>query len=262
MRDREVRLENLTRREFREALEAGHFRAAIIATGSIEQHLEHLALGQDINSSTYVAERVAERLYPNVIVAVPVSIGVAEHHMHSAGTLAAKPGSWLAVLFDAVESLVRHGVTKVLLLNGRAKNRGPAQAALPQWQMHLSKLQIATGWADEAKSEKEQVPVLTSIGEAGRGELDIRFNSYWDLIPREFAQEVLRTGSMPGHATEFETAFTMHALPANLRPDAMQLNSDQEPAEATAEAGRLLVEKAVDGVAALVEEMLNNHKEP
>ena len=34
-RRREIRLERLTRQEFREALEAGQFRAAIIATGAI-----------------------------------------------------------------------------------------------------------------------------------------------------------------------------------------------------------------------------------
>ncbi len=254
--EKKIRLENLTRREFRESLEAGQFRAAIIATGSIEQHLEHLALAQDINSSTYIAERVAERLYPNVIVAVPVSIGVAEHHMHSAGTLAAKPGSWLAVLFDVVESLVRHGVLKILLLNGHAKNRGPLQVALPQWLMHLENLQVATGWQEEAKNKMKQIPRLSTIAEAGLGALDVRFNSYWDLIPRGIAEEHLATGTMPGHATEFETAFTMHAFPENIRLQAIRQNSDAGPSEATAETGRILIEEAIKGTSSLVEEML------
>ena len=90
---REVRLEKLTRREFRQALEVGSFKAAIIATGSIEQHLEHLAFPQDIASSTYVAEKAAALLYPDVVVAVPISIGIAEHHMHFPGTMSVKPGS-------------------------------------------------------------------------------------------------------------------------------------------------------------------------
>ena len=70
----EIRLERLTRREFRQALDDGHFQVAILATGSIEQHNEHLALGQDIFSSTHVAELAARQLYPDVIVAVPISI--------------------------------------------------------------------------------------------------------------------------------------------------------------------------------------------
>ena len=59
MREQEIRLEKLTRREFRAALAAEHYQVAILPTGSIEQHLEHLALEQDIVSSTYVAEQVA-----------------------------------------------------------------------------------------------------------------------------------------------------------------------------------------------------------
>ena len=137
MPDREVRLENLTRLEFREALAAGHFKAAIIATGSVEQHLEHLAMSQDIASSTYVAERVAERHYPNVVVTVPMAIGVSEHHMGFAGTLTTKPGGWLAVLFDAVESLVRHGVRKVLVLNGHGGNVKPMEGSLRHWQLYF-----------------------------------------------------------------------------------------------------------------------------
>ena len=57
----EIRLERLTRREFRQALDDGHFQVAILATGSIEQHNEHLALGQDIFSSTHVAELAARQ---------------------------------------------------------------------------------------------------------------------------------------------------------------------------------------------------------
>ncbi|MBI4306227.1 MAG: creatininase family protein [Chloroflexi bacterium] len=226
---REIRLESLTRREFREALQAGHYRVAIIAIGSIEQHLEHLALVQDIASSTYLAERVAERVSPNVVVVAPVSIGIAEHHMKFAGTLSAKPGSWLAVMFDVVESLVRHGVKRVLLLNGHAGNVAPMQSAMPQWKLYF---------------EKEHP------------EVDLRFHSYWDLLPAEFVTEVLDTGRFPGHATEFETSFTMHALPENVRIKAMPYSESPDVGAATAEKGRLIVEKTLDEITKVVEEML------
>ena len=108
----QVLLAKLTRREFREALERGEFQTAIIPVGSNEQHLEHLAMEHDTASSTHVAVEAAKRLYPQVIVNVPMAVGISEHHMVHKGTVTAKPGSWLAVLFDAVESLVRHGVKK------------------------------------------------------------------------------------------------------------------------------------------------------
>ena len=69
MAEKEVRIEKLTRREFREALGRGEYQTAIVPTGAIEQHLEHLPMGHDIATSTGIAEEVARRLYPNVIVA-------------------------------------------------------------------------------------------------------------------------------------------------------------------------------------------------
>ncbi len=125
MADRQYRIEHLTRREFREAHDAGHFNAAIVATGAVEQHLEHLAMGHDIHSSTRIGEMVAEGLYPDVLLAVPINVGISEHHMFASGTLTVKPSTWLAAVFDTVETLQRHGIRKVLILNAHGGNRLP-----------------------------------------------------------------------------------------------------------------------------------------
>ncbi len=229
MQDKEVHLERLTRREFREAIEAGHFKSAIIATGSVEQHLEHLAMVQDIASSTHIAERVANNLYPNVVVAVPINVGVAEHHMKHPGTLTTKPETWLAVILDATESLLRHGVKKVLILNGHGGNRRPIYGAISQWKTYF----------------RNQY-----------GEVDVRFNSYWDVLSHEFVSSVQDAPGFPSHAREFETSFTMHVHPENVRSDAIPYSEDEGAAAATAEKGKLLVDKTVEGVTAIVQEML------
>ncbi len=255
--NRKVRIEAYTRREFREALQAGSFRAAIIATGSIEQHLEHLAFEQDIASSTHVAERAAEALYPNVAVVVPMSIGIAEHHMYFPGTMSAKPGSWLAVLFDAVESLVRHGISRVLILNGHGGNVKPVEGVIEQWRLHLTSVYGAPMPGDSIEDIHTHSDYTDALLRRDDPGLDLRFNSYWDLIPDEFANDILDVGHHPGHAGEFETAVTMHAIPGNVRADAIQYNREAETAAGTAEKGRVLIDKAVEGTAALLEEMLD-----
>ncbi len=232
--EREVRLERLTRREVREALAEGKYKAAIIATGSIEQHLEHLALEQDIASSTHIAEQVALKLYPKVITCVPINVGIAEHHMHSAGTLTTKPGAWLSVVFDAVDSLVRHGIKNVLVLNGHGGNKSPVYGVIGQWQQYLAR-------------EHEGA--------------NLRFNNYWDVLSHEFVDVVQKTPGFPSHAREFETSFTMHVHPENVRPEAIQHSEDEGASAATAETGKQLVEKIIDGVAQVVEDMLSGKSE-
>ena len=244
-----IRLEKYTRREFREALADGKFRIAIIATGSVEQHLEHLAIEQDIVSSTYVAERVAERLYPDAIVAVPMAIGISEHHMSHAGTLSAKPGSWLAVLFDAVESLVRHGIKNVLILNGHGGNVAPAENTVEQWQLYFKNTESEAGAPGSPVQSADNFTVEGSP-------IDLRFLSYWDVIPEEFGLSVLDTEDYPGHAQEFETAGALYMFPENVRPDAIEHSDDPGPPLATTDKGRRLIERSIEGVTAVVQEML------
>lgn len=224
-----VMLGKFTRREFREALAAEQFQTAIIPTGSIEQHLEHLAMEHDIVSATYIAEQVARRLYPQVIVAAPMAIGISEHHMMHPGSLTAKPGSWLAVLFDAVESLVRHGIKRVLILNGHGGNQSPVYGILQQWQQYF---------------------------EAQDPAINIQFHSYWELSRAE--AEALCQGDVPGHAQEYETAFALAMFPENVRLDAMADQEDQSPRLATAEQGQQLAELAVQKTTAFLQAMINN----
>ncbi len=228
MAKKEVMMDRMTRREFREGIARGDFQSAIIPTGACEQHLEHLTTGHDIRHSSHIAREAAMNLHPQVAVTVPMNLGISEHHMVHKGTITAKPGSWLAVLFDAVESVIRHGVKNVLILNGHGGNVAPVRGILGQWQLYF----------------KLQAPGT-----------NLHFVSYWDLIPKAFADQHLKTKRCPGHAQEFETATALALFPDSVRPDAMQDQEDREPLKATAEAGQALVDEAIRQVTDYVKGM-------
>ena len=82
-----VLLWELTRKEVRESLEKGSIKAAILPTGSTEQHNEHLALCTDFAMATMISQQVALRSYPNAIVSTPCPVGYAPYHMGRKGTL-------------------------------------------------------------------------------------------------------------------------------------------------------------------------------
>jgi creatinine amidohydrolase len=231
--DKEVMIGKYTRREFREAMAAGKFQAAIVATAATEQHLEHLAMEHDLASATYIAREAAKRLYPQVIVFVPMALGISEHHMVHKGSMTAKPGSWLSVLFDAVEGLVRHGVKNVLILNGHGGNEAPMKGILRQWQLYFA---------------------------STAPEVNVQFHSYWNLS-REVAEPHC-TGRVPGHAQEYETSMALAMFPENVRQDAMRDQEDREPLKATVEKGRIFVEAAISKTAEYLQEMIEGkHRE-
>ncbi len=102
----EVRLWKLTRRQVRERLAAGQMKAAILPTGSTEQHNEHLAMEHDTVSALVVAEQAALSLFPDVVVATPMPVGISEHWMEWKGTLSLRPDTFFSVAFDTCEAAV------------------------------------------------------------------------------------------------------------------------------------------------------------
>lgn len=228
MPDHEVLLGKLTRREFRQRMAAGELRACIIPVAAIEQHLEHLAMEHDWRSVNVVAQAAARRLAPHVLVAQGLMCGISEHHMKHPGTLTLRPGSFLAVLGDLIESMARAGFQNILVLNGHGGNTAPCRGIWGQFQQ------------------------LSGV--------NLHFLPYWETLSKEEGQRGLQTGELPGHAQEFETAFALAEFPENVRADAVGDQPDPAPGLATAAAGRALVDLVVDRVAAYVCEMYEGRR--
>ena len=181
---RKVRLWESTRKEFREALESGSLKTMILPTGSTEQHNEHLAMIHDTASVTLVAEQAALLLYPQVMLATPVAVGISPHWMDRKGTLSLQKETFLSVVYDICESLKTHGVNKILILNGHGGNVGPLRERVPEFRRKLS--------------------------------IDIRAHSYWDAYTPQIIKKYMESGIAPGHAAEFETSFAMAAFPERI----------------------------------------------
>jgi creatinine amidohydrolase len=229
MSNPEVFQRKLTRQEFRERMRSGELKACILPVGAIEQHLEHLAMEHDWRSVCYVAKAVAERLRPHVLIAEGLMAGISEHHMRHPGTLSLRPGTFLAVLSDLIESAVRAGFKNILVLNGHSGNNAPVQGA---WDQFLRMNQV-----------------------------NLHFLPYWDVVAETDVKELLRSGhripyDFPGHAQEFETAFALAAFPENVRTKMWTDQADQKPSLATAQQGEEFIKRIVDRVADYLREMI------
>ncbi|MGE3409945.1 MAG: creatininase family protein [Pirellulales bacterium] len=228
----EILLRKHTRREFRQRMQAGELKCCIIPVAAIEQHLEHLAMEHDWRSVCHIAELVAARLRPQVVVAEGLMAGISEHHMKHPGTLTLLPGSFLAVLNDLIDSMVRAGFKNIIVLNGHGGNVRPCDGI---WDQFLRKYQI-----------------------------NLHFFPYWNVLTAEDAK-LLESGQrmpydMPGHAQEWETSFALAAFPENVRTDMWKDQEDQKPSLATAEKGRIYIERIVDRLAVYLQEMIDGQR--
>lgn len=116
-----VFLHEMTRPAFEEYLRANPEAVAIIPVGAVEQHGPHIALGRDTFGSIEMSKDVAERSGSFVVLATWP--GYSEHHMGFKGTITLRPETLVNVIVDVVESLGRHGIRRVLLINNHGGNK-------------------------------------------------------------------------------------------------------------------------------------------
>ncbi|GAB3423750.1 creatininase family protein [Haloparvum alkalitolerans] len=100
---------------------------AFLPVGSTEQHGPHAPLGTDTLNAVSVAEAAADAFSSDqdrgeALVAPPVAVGVAEEHRAFDGTLWVSPDTFRAYVRETAESLVHHGVDRVVLVNGHGGN--------------------------------------------------------------------------------------------------------------------------------------------
>jgi creatinine amidohydrolase/Fe(II)-dependent formamide hydrolase-like protein len=102
------------------------FRAAEIAllpVGSTEQHGPHLVLDTDTYDAEYLAIEAAKRVSrPRPIVLPTIPYGVAYHHMDFPGTVAVSPDVLSRLVVEVGLSAARHGITKLVIVNGHGGN--------------------------------------------------------------------------------------------------------------------------------------------
>ena len=190
---RKVLLYECTRREIRERLISGKLKAAIVPTGSTEQHNEHMAMIMDTAGALLISQQIALRMYPEVVVSTPVSVGISPHWMNRKGTLTLKKETFLAMVYDICESLKTHGIETILIVNGHGGNEEALKESIPEFRSKLG--------------------------------ITIDAYSYWDGISKDLAKQFLETGNSPGyapefetsHASEFETSIALAAFPERIR---------------------------------------------
>jgi creatinine amidohydrolase len=112
----------MTANAFAEA--AGQSPVILLPLGSHEDHGPHQPMG-DYLLADILAERIARHTAQKGVlafVAPTLPFGVADYFGSSPGALCVSPGTFRDVLQDLIEGLLRHGLTKIIILNAHGGN--------------------------------------------------------------------------------------------------------------------------------------------
>jgi creatinine amidohydrolase len=129
------------------AVKQRQYEVAVLPFGATEPHNLHLPYGADTLQVELIAENACEAACQQgakVVLLPTIPYGTQTNLMHFPLTLNVHPSTLGLVISDLVESLVQHGILKILLLNGHGGNdfkpvlrelygRTPAMLFLCNW---------------------------------------------------------------------------------------------------------------------------------
>jgi len=229
----------LTSKQFGELL--SEVKAAILPVGSIEWHGPHLPLGLDLLTTFNVSMRVSHKMYPRILVAMPVTYGVVRNQMRFPGSCTVEPHVFIEMMVAVCQSLNHHGISKVVILNGHGSNRPAVLSAA---------LRASREFAMKV------VPA-----------------SYWDFVPPEEGIKLIEgpvpqpyqpreTGyPIPAHGGEFETSLALALFPELVQKDQIGEYQDKATILADAEKGEVFTRLTVEGLASWLEDFITGKVE-
>lgn len=166
----------------------------LLPLGAIEQHGPHLPVSTDTDIVTEIAKYAEEQLPDDVLLCPTLAVGSSHHHLAFGGTLSVSPQLYTQFIIEIVESILKGGFTKIILLNGHGGNITPVKQALA------------------VLSNRYDDTINPTIALA----------TYWELAGRIFAGEPPMQSPALSHACEYETSLMLHLFPGKVLMEKVQ----------------------------------------
>lgn len=154
---------------------------ALLPLAAVEQHGNHLPVITDTALVTEIAQR-AEKALPDKVALLPTLwAGSSHHHFGFPGTISISSATYILVLKDLVDSLMRSGFRHIVLLNGHGGNVIPAAESL--YRVALENQTVNAPWVTCA--------------------------TYWRLAGEKLAAQKFMETPVLSHACEYETSMML-----------------------------------------------------
>jgi creatinine amidohydrolase len=190
----------------------------VVPVGSTLQHGPNSTFSSDAVRANEFALKIAERLFPRVLVAPVMPFGIAHHHMSFPGTISLSADTFMNVLYEVVESLAEHGFDRFLFVNADAGNEAALDLLLGRLR---NKLDLSPAWVS-ISALAEDVIAQGRSGEvhdhAGESEISqLLYLAPWTVRTGALAANELLEQEYPfaSPAGPIHVAYTFDELTAN-----------------------------------------------
>jgi len=226
----------------------GKFNKAIFGVGSAENHGFHLPFGNDTLVSHALAMAVAQKL-DGMLVLPPVNIGVSYHYDDFPFTLTLRPEVLIEVLKDMLNSTIRQGINRIIIINGHDGNIAPIEIAARSVKVANPEAFIASldAWWVKAGEllPQDTFEVWNGLGHAGEGETSISLYLFPELCQPKEAQ-----GVVPDLPEGLDIKWKFNEL--------TPYGATGDPTKGTAEKGEKMFNALVDYIVKSIQDLEKN----
>jgi creatinine amidohydrolase len=179
-------LADLTARQVRE----GGYDTAVLPIGATEFHGDHLPYATDTLTAEALAVRFAREL-GSALILPALDYGVSPHLLSWPWTISLRPATMIALVTDVAESLLDHGIERLLVVSAHDGNPGPVEVAARELS-HARGMSIALfgGWQGLARRLLAPAGREIDLDHAGQSELSMVLCLRPDLAHPEWAVDV------------------------------------------------------------------------
>jgi creatinine amidohydrolase len=164
---------------------------AVVILGACENHGNHMPFGSDFIFPLELAKRAA-RKSKNVLILPIIPYGVSLHHTEFQMTISLEPSTLIKVIEDIFTSLVKNGLSRILVINGHDGNIAPLELAARVIKNRHPEVVIASleaWWVMVGEITKNLFDVWKGLGHGGEAETSAMLAVRPDLVEMNYAPE-------------------------------------------------------------------------
>ena len=181
-------------------LKSGGYDKVVLPLGSTEYHGEHLPFGTDTLVAEHLASEVARRV-KGLLMLPPLPYGMSAHYSSFPIAVTLKTETLMHILFEIFDSLRKHDLKHLLIINGHDGNIPAIEAATNEYRtIHPDfKIAVLDAWWVTAGQllPEDTFEVWDGLGHAGEGETSMMLKVAPDLVDMEKAIGVVP--DLPAH---------------------------------------------------------------
>ncbi len=186
---KKVLLHEFSSTEFKQRMKEGSLDSVICCFGSCESHGWHLPFNPDYIIPLEIATKAAQRL-SKTVVAPAMPYGTSIHYDHFPMSVTLAYDTMIKVAEDIFESLIKHNLKHIYILNGHDGNIPALEiAARNVKSRHPEAVLVYTPawWEITGEKMQDDFKVWNGLGHGGEGETAITMAVRPDLTHMEHA---------------------------------------------------------------------------